>query len=184
MYNAYKSIVWDEEKLSELRKFTTLMFAKKYNLPHHHVIRKRREIITRKKIRRELTPELIEEMNQSTRQQLKLKYQFSDVQLNRAKIEFGVVYKTQKSDPTIMTLPAEAGSRNTQESQSFEDVVNLKFAELNIDHKTVNSLLVNDIRTIGDLLKYSRKTFLLLPNIGRKTLATLETLLEKYGVNF
>lgn len=179
-------IVWDKEKISDLHYLSAQDFANKYNISIYRVQLKRRELLgIRKKIIHKITPELIEEMKQSTQKQLRMKYGFSYLFLNQTRTKYGIVFKTGRCpSPNIGAPIDETEAIKPQACHSVEDVKNLRISELELDYKTINSLMINNIFTIADLLKHDHKSFLLLPNIGRKTLTCVIAALKKHNINY
>jgi len=62
-------------------------------------------------------------------------------------------------------------------------IVNTPVEELDLSARAYNGLKYRQIRTVGDLIQFSRDDMLAIKNVGRKTLAEIEAALAGLGVS-
>lgn len=65
----------------------------------------------------------------------------------------------------------------------MNEALNKKVEELELSIRAINALKVNNITTVGDLVKWSRKDLLRLPNVGKLTVNELNHTLGDLDLN-
>jgi hypothetical protein len=67
-------------------------------------------------------------------------------------------------------------------SENTDSTLYISVVDLDISVRLLNVLKVNDLKTIGDVLRFKRQDFLRFRNFGAKSLSELEDILEKFNL--
>lgn len=61
------------------------------------------------------------------------------------------------------------------------DVLDLKIKDCELSARSLNCLLREDIRTVGDLMKRNKSSLRRVPELGKKSLIEIEEMLDRVG---
>ena len=80
----------------------------------------------------------------------------------------------------IMNAPLSSD----EEKKKPNAVLDIKIQDLELSARAYNCMVMNDIKTLGDLIKWNRKDLLGLRNLGRGTLNELDQIVDYYELSF
>ena len=80
----------------------------------------------------------------------------------------------------IMNAPLSSD----EEKKKPNAALDIKIQDLELSARAYNCMVMNDIKTLGDLIKWNRKDLLSLRNLGRRTLNELDQIVDYYGLSF
>jgi hypothetical protein len=62
------------------------------------------------------------------------------------------------------------------------DILNKKIRDSKISSRLKNSLIYNDVETLGDVISYTKRDYLKFRNLGKNSLFELESFLNEHGL--
>ena len=71
-----------------------------------------------------------------------------------------------------------------EEKKNPNAALDIKIQDLKLSARAYNCMVMNDIKTLGDLIKWNRKDLLGLRNLGRGTLNELDQIVDYYRLSF
>jgi DNA-directed RNA polymerase subunit alpha len=80
----------------------------------------------------------------------------------------------------IMNTPLNSN----EEKKKPNAALDIKIEDLDLSARAYNCMVMNDIKTLGDLIKWNKKDLLGLRNLGRGTLNELDQIVDYYGLSF
>ena len=80
----------------------------------------------------------------------------------------------------IMNAPLSSD----EEKKKPNAALDIKIQDLDLSARAYNCMVMNDIKTLGDLIKWNKKDLLGLRNLGRGTLNELDQIVDYYGLSF
>lgn len=96
------------------------------------------------------------------------------------KIGFSKVMDNFVENLEIMNAPLSSD----EEKKKPNAALDIKIQDLELSARAYNCMVMNDIKTLGDLIKWNRKDLLSLRNLGRGTLNELDQIVDYYGLSF
>ena len=96
------------------------------------------------------------------------------------KIGFSKVMDNFVENLEIMNAPLSSDEEKTKPNVALD----IKIQDLELSARAYNCMVMNDIKTLGDLIKWNRKDLLGLRNLGRGTLNELDQIVDYYGLSF
>ena len=96
------------------------------------------------------------------------------------KIGFSKVMDNFVENLEIMNAPLSSD----EEKKKPNAALDIKIQDLELSARAYNCMVMNDIKTLGDLIKWNRKDLLELRNLGRGTLNELDQIVDYYGLSF
>jgi DNA-directed RNA polymerase subunit alpha len=76
------------------------------------------------------------------------------------------------------------GTKNNDTSPVISPILLKPIEDLELTVRSSNCLKMQNIRLLGDLVQYQESELMYIPNLGRKSLNELKSVLSDYGLSF